>query len=223
MWHLQFGQTWGKVVVWWRNKVLLCRGEEEAERGEVLPIKDVRLRKQSKVFSEKYLNVWSPLASCHCTVKVVLKGQWIRLEDRSVPAATPRVGEESVPESDLVLQKVEGGQVCAGLPLSAAPRLVTRWSRARRQARRRAHAAPAAHAASRSTLHWSHRWLWAAPSWVNGVIEELPNISLTGAEFTVLLDACQLRRRFQEVIHRVLCSVALDCMFFSFIGIITCT
>ena len=92
-------------------------------------------------------------------MKVVLKGQWVRLQDRTMSAATSRVGEESVPESNFVLEEVEGGQVCAGLPLPAAPRLVARWSGARRQARRRAHAAPAAHAASRSTLHWSHRWL----------------------------------------------------------------
>ena len=35
----------------------------------------------------------------------------------------------------------------------------------------------------------------------------------TRAELTVLLNACQLRRRFQEVVHRVLCIVALNYSF----------
>ena len=37
---------------------------------------------------------------------VVLKRQRIRLENRAVFAPTPSVGEESVPETDLVLEEV---------------------------------------------------------------------------------------------------------------------
>ena len=88
---------------------------------------------------------------------VVLKRQRIGLENRAVFAPTPSVGEESVPETDLVLEEVEGGKVGLALPRAAPARLLARPCTGG-QARCGAHAASAAHAAADSR-HRTHGWL----------------------------------------------------------------